>query len=367
MGGCPQVPDDLRKITKLDSDKVNRSQSTEGYRTPRWLIEERGNFTLLGELPNLEYLRIARVELGDWSFLAQCKKLRSLILPDTDFTDCRLLLELPLLEKVALPPKRKLQHREVLDTLKAKSCSPAVQEEQPFYRDEDYEDMAVVKGEDIHPDYQGSHEVRCVSASFHGKQPPHWRDFPHQEYQEDNWKNLSPEEREILAQELAQAVQKEKVQDFILSLEPWGEGHLVRFDRQFHRQLQLLQPRLRHGGGPLSHRGWRPVPGAEDVGPGGHGGGRPHRPPLPPHRGAGPWQPVAPRGRRGITGRGAFSAPHVPPVWGLRKRMEKQEKRLARIPRSHYNNRLGSVIHKQLYAPFERPHPPCSENLSGRG
>ena len=227
MQGCPQIPSDLMKIKKLDSDKVNRSQSTEGYRTPRWLIEERGNFTLLGELPNLEYLRIARVELGDWSFLAQCKKLRSLILPDTDFTDCRLLLELPLLEKVALPPKRKLQHREVLDTLKAKSCSPAVQEEQPFYRDEDYEDMAVVKGEDIHPDYQGSHEVRCVSASFHGKQPPHWRDFPHQEYQEDNWKNLSPEEREILAQELAQAVQKEKVQDFILSLEPWGEGHFL--------------------------------------------------------------------------------------------------------------------------------------------
>ena len=69
--------------------------------------------------------------------------------------------------------------------------------------------------------------MRCVSASFHGKQPPHWRDFPHQEYQEDNWKNLSPEEREILAQELAQAVQKEKVQDFILSLEPWGEGHFL--------------------------------------------------------------------------------------------------------------------------------------------
>ena len=70
MQGCPQIPSDLMKIKKLDSDKVNRSQSTEGYRTPRWLIEERGNFTLLGELPNLEYLRIARVELGDWSFLA---------------------------------------------------------------------------------------------------------------------------------------------------------------------------------------------------------------------------------------------------------------------------------------------------------
>lgn len=227
MQGCPQTPSDLAKIKKLDSDKVNRSQSTEGYLTPRWLTEERGDFSLLGELPNLEYLRIARVELGDWSFLTRCKELRTLIVQDTDFADCRLLLELPLLEKVSLPPKRKLQHREVLDALKAKSCSPAVEEEQPFYRDEDFENMVEAAGEEIHPDYKGSHEVRCVSVSFHGGAPAHWKTFPHKEYQEDNWKNLSRSEQEELAEELAEAVRKEKVQDLILSLEPWGEGHFL--------------------------------------------------------------------------------------------------------------------------------------------
>lgn len=227
MCGCPQTPGDLLKIKKLDSDKVNRSQSTEGYLTPGWLIEERGNFSLLGELPNLEYLRIARVELGDWSFLPRCKKLRTLILPDTDFTDCRLLLELPLLEKVSLPPKKKLRHTEVLDSLKAESCGPQIEEEQPFYRDEDFEDMVEAAGEDIHPEYEGSHEVRCVSVTFHGGTPAHWKNFPHKEYEEDNWKNLSREEREVLAAELAEAVRKEKVSDFSLSLEPWGEGHFL--------------------------------------------------------------------------------------------------------------------------------------------
>ena len=227
MGGCPQVPEDLGKIKRLDSDKVNHSSSTEGYLTPGWLVEERGEFSLLGELPNLEYLRIARFELGDWSFLARCKRLRTLIVQDTDFTDCRLLAELPLLEKVSLPPRAKLKHLEVLGTLKAKACGSAAEGEQPFYRDEDYEDMEQVKGEDVSlPGWEGSTAVRCVSVKFcRGKTPGGWKGFPHKEYEEDNWLNLPQEAREQLAGELAGAIRKENVEELSLSHEPWGEGH----------------------------------------------------------------------------------------------------------------------------------------------
>ncbi len=228
MGGCPQVPDDLRKITKLDSDKVNRSSSTEGYITPKWLVEERGDFSLLGELPNLEYLRINRFDLGDWSFLPRCKKLRTLIVQNTDFTDCRLLAELPLLESVSLPAKSKLKHREVLDTIKAKATAANIEEKQPFYRDEDYQDMEIVLGEEIPvPGWEGGSGVRCVSVQFCGKTPAGWKAFPHGEYQEDNWLQLSQEDKERLAEELAEAIRKENVEGLSLSVEPWGEENFL--------------------------------------------------------------------------------------------------------------------------------------------
>lgn len=227
MAGCPQTPGDLAKITRLDSDKVNRSSGTEGYLTPRWLIEERGNFSLLGELPNLEYLRIARFDLGDWSFLPKCKKLRTLIVQDTDFTDCRLLAELPFLEEISLPAKSKLKHREVLDTLRAKATGANIEEDPPFYRDEDYWGMESILGEDIKiTGWEGGTAVRCVSVRFcKGATPAGWKTFPHKEYEEDNWLYLPQDAKVRLAEELAEAVRKENVAELNLSLEPWGEGH----------------------------------------------------------------------------------------------------------------------------------------------
>ena len=225
MQGCPQTPGDLLRIKRLDRWKVNRSQSTDGYRTPAWLREEKGDFSLIGEMKNLEYLKLTKTEIGDWSFLTQCKKLRMLELSESDFTDCRLLAELPALEKVYLPPRRKLKHTEVLDSLPLQKETPALVEEQPFYKDVDYEDMEELDGEDITIDYryEGYDGVRCVLVEFCGAPTARWKDFPHGEYQEDNWKNLTQGQRETLAARLADAIRREKVESLSLSFEPWGE------------------------------------------------------------------------------------------------------------------------------------------------
>ena len=226
MQGCPQTPGDLLKIQRLDRWKVNRSQSTDGYLTPAWLREEKGNFSLIGEMKNLEYLKLTRIQIGDWSFLTRCKKLQMLDVTESDFTDCRLLAELPALEKVYLPPRRNLKHTEVLDRLNiTRGETPKVVEEQPFYKDVDYQDMEELDGSEINIDYryQGYDGVRCVTVNFFGKAPGGWKDFPHGQYEEDNWKNLTPERRKELAAQLADSIRREKVCDLSLSFEPWGE------------------------------------------------------------------------------------------------------------------------------------------------
>lgn len=224
--GCPQTPGDLLKIKRLDRWKVNRSSSVEGYLTPRWLREEAGDFSLIGEMKNLEYLKLSRTQLEDWSFLARCKKLRMLELQESNFSDCRLLAELPALEKVYLPPRKKLKHTDVLDRLNITQGElPAVVEEQPFYRDVDYEDVKELDGGDVVISYRygGYDGIRCVTVDFTGRPPAGWRDFPHGDYPEDNWKNLTPEGRAELAAQLAESIRGGRVEALTASFEPWGE------------------------------------------------------------------------------------------------------------------------------------------------
>lgn len=230
MGGCPQTPGDLLKIRELDSGRVNRSTSTDGYLTPKWLVETEGDFTLIGEMKSLRTLRLDRLELRDWSFLARCRGLQKLDLAGTNFSDCRILAELPELVKVRLPVPRTLKHTEVLDAIQAGVTAsgvsfPEVQEEVPFYRDEDYGDLQEVDGGDIHVAWRDSVGVRCVFVRFAGKAPASWRDFPHSEDQEDNWRKLAPEAQKELAAQLAESIRRGRVEEFALSLEPWGEGH----------------------------------------------------------------------------------------------------------------------------------------------
>ena len=75
-------------------------------------------WAVIGGMENLRELRISEICVEDFSFLAQCKNLRTLSLYNTNFTDCRLLKELPKLRYVDLRYCR-LIHKEVLKKLHA--------------------------------------------------------------------------------------------------------------------------------------------------------------------------------------------------------------------------------------------------------
>ncbi len=223
---CPQTLDDFARITRLDRWKVNRSKSTSGYETPSCLVERRGDFSLIGKMRDLEYLRLQEIELEDFSFLTRCKKLQMLDLQHTNFTDCRLLAELPELKKAYLPPRSQMVHTEILDTLLKKKAEPLeIKVPEPFYKDEDFQNLKIVDGGTVRLSYEGSSQVRCVGVDFAGKYPSAWKDFPQEE--EDCWVRLSEESKERMADQLADAILKGKVHSFLLSQEPWGEGHFL--------------------------------------------------------------------------------------------------------------------------------------------
>lgn len=85
----------------------------------RILVEDPAFWSLLGTLPNLKNLTISATKAGDFSFLRGCRQLTRLSLYNTDFSDCRLLLDLPNLQEADLRfcP---LEHTEVLAQLKCK-------------------------------------------------------------------------------------------------------------------------------------------------------------------------------------------------------------------------------------------------------
>ena len=79
-------------------------------------VEDPGLWPLLAGLPHLRNLRLRDVQVGDFSFLPACRALRSVSFYHTDFSDCRLLLNLPKLQEADLRfcP---LEHREALEEL----------------------------------------------------------------------------------------------------------------------------------------------------------------------------------------------------------------------------------------------------------
>ncbi len=104
LGRMPDKPGDLAQVRLLDSRKRN---SVKGN-PPSWLVEKEGDFSLLGELPNLQALLLWGVSAEDFSFLSKCVELRYLNLWETNFTDCSLLVNLPFLGYVCLPPWKQL-------------------------------------------------------------------------------------------------------------------------------------------------------------------------------------------------------------------------------------------------------------------
>lgn len=76
------------------------------------------DWSAIGRMESLRHLKISEICVEDFSFLTQCKKLRTLSLYNTNFSDCRLLLELPDLRSVDLRLCH-LTHQEVLNELNA--------------------------------------------------------------------------------------------------------------------------------------------------------------------------------------------------------------------------------------------------------
>lgn len=223
--GCPRTLEEFAGITRLDRWKVNRSRSTNGYETPSWLALKRGDFSMIGEMRELRYLRLQEVEIDDFSFLTRCKKLEVLDLQHTNFTDLSLLEGLPELKKVYLPPRSQMIHTEVLDGLLKRGEVPKVEVPEPFFKDEDFQDIQIVDGKTVRLSFEGDPRVRCVQVDFAGKEPSAWRNFCCDE--EDCWAVLSDGQKEKMADQLADAVLSDRVHGFYLSQEPWGEGHFL--------------------------------------------------------------------------------------------------------------------------------------------
>ena len=180
---------------------------------------------MIGEMRELQYLRLQEVEIDDFSFLTRCKKLEVLDLQHTNFADLSLLSNLPELKKVYLPPRSQMIHTEVLDELLKKGEAPKVEVPEPFFRDEDFQDMQIVDGKNVTLSYEGDRRVRNVQVDFAGKEPSAWWEFCYED--EDCWLLLEEEQRKQMTEQLADAVLNDRVHSFFLSQEPWAEGHYL--------------------------------------------------------------------------------------------------------------------------------------------
>lgn len=99
-----------------DSDRVAWLRSPEEHAPPAPYYYDLQDWSAIGRMPCLRELRMAEMCVEDFSFLTQCKELRILSLVNTNFTDCRLLLELPNLKSVDLRLCH-LTHTEMLENL----------------------------------------------------------------------------------------------------------------------------------------------------------------------------------------------------------------------------------------------------------
>lgn len=122
----------LKQVKKLQlvlSEKTVQSWNDEKRRAclrapdehfpPKPYYYDLRGWLAIGRMQNLRELRICEICVEDFSFLTQCKNLRTLSLYNTNFTDCRLLQELPNLKYVDLRSCR-LIHKEALKILRAK-------------------------------------------------------------------------------------------------------------------------------------------------------------------------------------------------------------------------------------------------------
>ncbi len=234
-----ETPADLEKVTGLIGTFY-----VPGYpEFPNWLAPEPGNWSLLGDLPNLQvlfmpkvnienfdfllgcshlervglsntnlsdahvlenlsnvtYLDLPASDFDDFSFLLKCRSLEILDLSRTNFRDCSILTKMPELKRVLLPAERQLLHMELLAPLPIQ-----VKSDPKRVRGKDvppFELIAPYPAEpwDMEPPYTVLH-VNYGSKTFEGR-----------------------EITEKVVKRLVKDIQEGCADELYLSLEYWGE------------------------------------------------------------------------------------------------------------------------------------------------
>ena len=97
-----------------DWSMIGKMANLQSLYIDRILIDDPNFWPMLAKLPKLRSLRIQNTQVGDFSFLPHCKELRNVSFYNTNFADCRLLLDLSKLQEsdIRFCP---LEHREALD------------------------------------------------------------------------------------------------------------------------------------------------------------------------------------------------------------------------------------------------------------
>lgn len=105
-------------------------------------------------------------------------------------------------------------------------------EEVPFFRDDEFDNLAVISGEEVVISYKGDCRVRHVVAQFfmEAELSPAWDAFCALEEEKDNWRRLSAKRAKEMTDELCRLIMEENVEELFLSLDPWGEGPYLTLD-----------------------------------------------------------------------------------------------------------------------------------------
>lgn len=192
---------DLKKIKVLK----DFTQSIDPYYERPWGKLAPGDFSAIGAMENLHTLIFdcrfppdaGPLQVGSFSFLARCKKLKKLDVHTTSFTDCALLAELPALNQVYLPARKKLEHTEILDTL---SCE--IRTDEPEFSDGSF------------PDYE------CIAA---GEVPPPSGDLAIRFLALDGWECAGGGITQAVLDKMAQTIRNGASHEVYLSMSEYGE------------------------------------------------------------------------------------------------------------------------------------------------
>lgn len=133
LGRLPSTPYDLTKVKKLIHFYPVSFWADE---IPDMVTETVGDFSCIGKMPNLHTLNFLNdagtvFVVNDFSFLADCQKVRTLHMGNTNFSDCTLLLGMSGLRKVFLPERKQLVHMEALDALVERGVQVSLKETEP--------------------------------------------------------------------------------------------------------------------------------------------------------------------------------------------------------------------------------------------